>query len=74
MFLEVTRSGDKLVVEVKLQGRSNEVIEILALGFHTICSPLPRAINLYQYPHLQHLDLANCLTNSDNSKHCDSYC
>ena len=59
------------LVEVKLQGRSNDVIEIVALGFHTICSPLPRGINLYQYP-LQHLDLADCLANSDNSKHCES--
>ena len=37
------------LVKVKLQGRSNEMFEIVALGFHTICSSLPRAINLYQY-------------------------
>ena len=34
------------LVSVKLQGRCNEVVKIVALGFHTICSPLPRAVNL----------------------------
>ena len=52
----------------KLQGKTNEVIETVALGFHTICSPSPRAINLHQYPYLQHLDLANCQATSHNSE------
>ena len=59
------------LVKVKLQGKSNEIFEIIALGFHTICSPLPRAINLYQHPKLQHLDLADCAA-SDNSGQCES--
>ena len=56
------------LVKVKLQGKSNEIFEIIALGFHTIWSPLPRAINLYQY---QHLDLVDCAA-SDNSGQCES--
>ena len=60
------------LVKVKLQGKSNEVIEIVALGFHTICSPLPRAINLHQYPYLQHLDLADCQATSHNSEQYES--
>ena len=59
------------LVKVKLQGKSNEIFEIIALGFHTICSPLPRAINLYQHRKLQHLDLADCAA-SDNSGQCES--
>lgn len=38
------------LVKLKLHG-SGEVIEIVA--FHTICSPLLKAVNLNQYPCLQ---------------------
>ena len=60
------------LVKVKLHCKSSDVIEIVALGFHIICSPLPRAINLHQYPYLQHLDLADCQVNTRNSEQCES--
>ena len=57
------------LVKVKLQGKSNEVIEIVALGFHTICSPLPRPINLQSVS----LPLtADCQATSHNSEQYES--
>ena len=51
-----TREQSCDVVMVKLQGKYNEDAEILALGFSTICSPLPRTVELRQYPQLQELE------------------
>ena len=57
------------LVTVKLQTRENENIQLTALAFHTICSPLPRAINIHQYPSLQSLHLADCLTAQETVSH-----
>jgi len=50
------------LVTVKLHTRVNEDIQLTALAFHTICLPLPRAVNIHQYPSSQELNLADCLT------------
>ena len=47
------------LVQVKLQGKSGITIEILALGFPVICSPLQTPVAVDQYSHLQDLDLAD---------------
>ena len=53
------------LVTIKLQTKESEDIQLTALAFHTICSSLPRAVNIHQYPSLQSLDLADCLTTND---------
>jgi len=50
------------LVTVKLHKRVNEDIQLTALASHTICLPLPTAVNIHQYLSLQDLDLADCLT------------
>ena len=46
------------VVRLNLQGR-DDVIEVMALSFPRICSPLPRHVELHQCSNLQELDLAD---------------
>ena len=46
------------LVKLTLQGK-NEDIEISALCFPKICSPLPTTLDLTRYPHLQGLQLAD---------------
>ena len=60
------------LVTIKLQTKESEDIQLTALAFHTICSPLPRAVNIHQYPSLQSLDLADCLTTNDTVSNRDS--
>ena len=50
------------IVNLKLKGRYNgyhNEIEINALCFPTICSPLPASKNISKYPHLSNLELAD---------------
>ena len=47
------------MIPVKLQGKLGNDIEILALGFPVICSPLQTPITMDQYPHLQDIELAD---------------
>ena len=63
-----TRKQSCDVVKVKLQGKYNEDAEILALGFSTICSPLPRTVELHQYPQLRELELADCTPSKEEEK------
>ena len=63
-----TRKQSYDVVKVKLQGKYNEDAEILALGFSTICSPLPRTVELHQYPQLRELELADCTPSKEEEK------
>ena len=65
---ETTRKQNCDVVKVRLQGRYNEDAEILALGFSTICSPLPRTVDLHQYPQLQELELADSTQSKEEEK------
>ena len=54
------------VVKVELRTLEGDVV-IEALGFPSICSPLPVAVEVDQYPHLQGLELAD-------RNDCDSDC
>ena len=47
------------VVSLNLKGKEGKDIEISALCFEKICSPLPTKIELDKYPHLMGLDLAD---------------
>ena len=55
-------------MRVRLQGRFNEDAEIFPLGFLTICSPLPRAVELYLFPQLQELELAVCVQSKETDR------
>jgi len=57
-------------VTIILQTKVNENIQVVALAFHTICSPLPRVVNIHEYTSLQNLDLADCLTTGEAMSHC----
>ena len=71
MCLVIMVLKDRLVT-IKLQTKESEDIQLTALAFHTRCSPLPRAVNIHQYPSLQSLDLADCLTTNDTVSNRDS--
>ena len=47
------------LIAVTLQGKRGEDIEIQALSFPAICSPLQTAVVVDQFPHLRDLDLAD---------------
>ena len=53
------RRNATLVIRLKLKGKLGINIEILALGFLVIYSPLQTPIAINQYPHLQDLELAD---------------
>ena len=42
-----------------LLSNKDEYVEISALNFPVICSPLPKKIDVTKYPHLRDLDLAD---------------
>ena len=47
------------VVTLPLRNKRNEYLEISALNFPVICSPLPKSVDIDDYPHLQGLELAD---------------
>jgi len=47
------------VVQVRLLGSADDIIAIKALSFPSICSPLPQAVDLSQFPSFQGLELAD---------------
>ena len=49
----------------------DESVEITAIGFPTICAPLPSKINVDEYPHLDGLELAD-LDSCDRNSSCDT--
>ena len=55
------------VFNVSLRGCNGEEMQISALNFPVICSPLPTSIDLHDYPHLRELDLAD-LPESSNTQ------
>ena len=59
------------MVKLRLQGRE-EIIEAVALSFPSICSPLPRVVELHQCTHLQELDPADCLPQDEPPNSGDS--
>ena len=47
------------VVTLPLRNNENEYLEIQALNFPVICSPLPKSVDINNYPYLQDLELAD---------------
>ena len=47
------------VVTLPLRNKNHEYVEISALNFPVICSPLPKRVDVNKYPHLQDLELAD---------------
>ena len=60
MFGETTYQSQRCqVVTFPLRNNNNEYMEISALNFPVICSPLPKRVDVNKYPHLQDLELAD---------------
>ena len=53
------------VVKLCLQTRNHEELELYALDFPVICSPLPNKIKVADYVHLEGLDFADNFDNTD---------
>lgn len=47
------------LIKVRVQAKHDKDVEITALSFQVICSPLQIYIQQQQYPHLQELELAD---------------
>ena len=47
------------VVTLPLKTKTDEFVEISALNFPVICSPLTKRVNIDRYPHLRYLELAD---------------
>jgi len=54
------------VVKLCLQTRSHEELELFALNYPVICSPLPSKINVADYVHLEGLDFADDFDNTES--------
>ena len=54
------------LVQVRLQTRVGEDLELMALTFPAICSPLRTIIEVERYSHLQELDLADVSSTNDH--------
>ena len=59
------------LVNLRLQGRNGQDVEISALSFNSICSPLPGTINLESYPSFCELDLADNNTDVEDCSDID---
>lgn len=58
------------VVTLPLLSNKDEYVEISALNFAVICSPLPKRIDVTKYPHLIDLDLADrSVIDQDSQSH-----
>ena len=55
------------MITVRLQAKHGEEVEISALSFPAICSPLQVPVELDKYPHLQDLDLADASSSEQSS-------
>ena len=55
------------LITVRLQVKQGEEIEISALSFPAICSPLQVPVEIDRYPHLQDLDLADASPSEHSS-------
>ena len=59
------------LVNLRLQGRNGQDVEISALSFNSICSPLPGTVNLESYPSFCKLDLADNNTDVEDCNDID---
>ena len=54
------------VVKLCLQTRNREELELYAVNFPVICSPLPSRVNVANYIHLEGLELADNFDNTES--------
>ncbi|XP_065909767.1 uncharacterized protein [Dysidea avara] len=59
------------LVKVRLQAKQGKDVEITALSYHAICSPLQIPVQPQQYSHLQELDLADTSASKHSSDKVD---
>ena len=59
------------LITVRLQARQGEEVEITAVSFSAICSPVQVPIELDRHPFLQELDLADANTSEHSSDNID---
>ena len=56
------------LIKLRLQGKHGEDVNISALSFEAICSPVPSKVSLHEHPHLLYLDLADCISGNMDSQ------
>ena len=56
------------LIKLRLQGKHGEDVNISALSFEAICSPVPSKVSLHEHPHLLDLDLADCISGNMESQ------
>ena len=56
------------LIKLRLQGKHGEDVNISALSFEAICSPVPSKVSLHEHPHLLDLDLADCISGNTDSQ------
>ena len=56
------------LIKLRLQGKHGEDVNISALSFEAICSPVPSKVSLHEHPHLLDLDLADCISGNMDSQ------
>ena len=56
------------LMKLRLQGKNDEDVNISALSFESICSPVPSKVSLHEHSHLLDLDLADCISGNMDSQ------
>ena len=56
------------LIKLRLQRKHGEDVNISALSFEAICSPVPSKVSLHEHPHLLDLDLADCISGNMDSQ------
>ena len=56
------------LIKLRLQGKHGEDVNISALSFEAICSPVPSKVSLHEHPHLLYLHLADCISGNMDSQ------
>ena len=59
MGKRATENKDVTAAAVRLKTNARELLEISALSYPVICSPLPGKVNVKEYSHLHGLQLAD---------------
>ena len=56
------------LIKLRLQGKHGEDVNIPALSFEAICSPVTSKVSLHEHPHLLYLDRADCISGNMDSQ------
>ena len=56
------------LIKLRLQGKHGGDVNISALSFEAICSPVPSKVSLHEHPHLLDLDLADRISGNMDSQ------